>query len=245
MQSSGRSRFAPPSTYIILSPLVRPLVRPFLVFLFLFFFFLLLRVKNSPPTPRRWKIVSIRSFREVEKTQRTYSGVRFVYRDLRQSVGFIYSFIIHFLIFVSSSPVACSSNTHEVPFVHDICFRWTTEERAKHHPTITRTITRWPLGRCLSFECVTGFLRSCDVRRRCCVYSSCWTFKLTIGYVNPPKTWGTAATAAERPSDLGAANAILVNDAPRLQPSSAANDPGDNGRSRGQTKQARAWPQKS
>jgi len=53
----------------------------------------------------------------------------------------------------------------------------------------------------------------------------------------------------ERPSDLGAASAIPVNDAPRLQPSSAANDPGDNGRSRGQIQQTRAfarrWPQKS
>lgn len=132
----------------------------------------------------------------------------------------------------------------------NICFRWNvpnTIRRLTSATSITRN--RWPLGRCLSFECVTGFLRSCDVWRRRCVYPPCWTFKSTIGYVNPPKTWGTAAIAVERPSDLGAASAIPVNDAPRLQPSSAANDPGDNGRYRGQIQQtcafARCWPQKS
>lgn len=67
------------------------------------------------------------------------------------------------------------------------------------------------------------------------VCSSCWTFKPTIGYVNPPKTWGTPATAAGPPSVLGAANATPANDAPRARPAtSAANVPGDNDRVRGQ-----------
>lgn len=140
MHSSGHSRFAPPSIVCLHHfKSVRPSVHLSVSRLSFHFFFAVVKGKELAAHAAALKNRSnpVIIHREVEKTQRTYRGVRSVGRDLHQPVGFICSFFIIFHFSVISR-VFHGKDTHGDPFMCDICSRWNTRDTCetplgRHH----------------------------------------------------------------------------------------------------------------